>query len=521
MAALLLSGCTNNGQQDEEVIKKQVTVQEIGYQTELITELSLSGTVVPKEYSLVRSLTNGTIEYIAPVGTQVLKGQPLFNIRDAAVESSFFSAQQNLEATNIVASQQVSQAELALNSSKARLDLANSSYANTIRRIDQTTAVAEDSGVLTYDTSYNVLTSVLSFLTSGTFDPTYFVYQNIYTTSSQERTNAQTYLNDALVQYEQLSAKANKENLAPQLIAMQAVLTQAKASLDSSSIVLQNALKSSQFSESALDSNVTLVSGYQTTINGYLNSVIGAQNTIVNASINNRLSLEQAQAQVDLETINFNNTQIALENARQGATLQKNAAKSQFDLAAYSYGNLSLAAPFSGTIMSHYAKVGEQASIGKEIVEVGNLALVEITLDIEAELSKSLTLGDEANIGEYKGRISQIEPTGDIKSGKVQVKVESDEAGLVEKAGEVVDVKVSLQYADLNDIIVPIKSVVIEANGNYVFVAIDGKVERRSVTLGRVFGDKVSVTNGLAQGDKMILLNGVFVAVGDEIEIAQ
>jgi len=41
---------------------------------------------------------------------------------------------------------------------------------------------------------------------------------------------------------------------------------------------------------------------------------------------------------------------------------------------------------------------------------------------------------------------------------------------------------------------------------------------KRSITLGRVFGNQVSVTNGLTDGDQLIIPNGVFVSVGDEIE---
>ncbi|MCD4760415.1 hypothetical protein K8R42_00780, partial [bacterium] len=87
-------------------------------------------------------------------------------------------------------------------------------------------------------------------------------------------------------------------------------------------------------------------------------------------------------------------------------------------------------------------------------------------------------------------------------------------------AGNIAEVKFNLLYEDLDVIVVPMKSVTIEASGNYVFVVdTEQKIARRNVNLGQVFGDKVSIVSGLEEGAKLVLLNGVFVSVGDEIEI--
>ena len=80
IATLALSGCGKKAEEtDEPVIKKQVEVQYITKQSEVNSSLSVSGTVTPKQYSVVRSLTPGTIEYLAPVGSQIVVGQPLFS----------------------------------------------------------------------------------------------------------------------------------------------------------------------------------------------------------------------------------------------------------------------------------------------------------------------------------------------------------------------------------------------------------------------------------------------------------
>ncbi|NCQ13168.1 MAG: hypothetical protein COV55_04415 [Candidatus Komeilibacteria bacterium CG11_big_fil_rev_8_21_14_0_20_36_20] len=74
---VIFSGCSVKSDASEgNAPKKQVQVQKIARQNQVTTDLVVSGTVIPKEYSLIRSLTPGTIEYLAPVGSQVYLGQP-------------------------------------------------------------------------------------------------------------------------------------------------------------------------------------------------------------------------------------------------------------------------------------------------------------------------------------------------------------------------------------------------------------------------------------------------------------
>ena len=121
---------------------------------------------------------------------------------------------------------------------------------------------------------------------------------------------------------------------------------------------------------------------------------------------------------------------------------------------------------------------------------------------------------------QYAGFVAEIEPIGDLTSGKVSIKVQSQERQQDLVAGSVAEVKFNLKYKDINSIVIPIKAATIEASGNYVFVIDDNNiVSRKSVTLGKIFSDKVSVISGLEENDRLVLLNGVFVSEGDEIEI--
>lgn len=521
----LTTGCGKQEEQTEEtVVKKQVKIQEIAKQDEVSTSLVLSGAVVPKQYSSIRSLTPGTVEYLAPVGSDVFVGQPLFAIRDQGIENNYFNALQSLEQTNIVTSQRVTQAELAVNSAKASLDLARSQYDNAIAQTNQAMSTAQDSALVTYGSAYNSLKQSLVYLSEGNVNTHRYIYRNILTPEGQLSRDIILVFENSLDVFDTVSPTTTKDTLSFNLNTLQQSLLSQKELLDDTSVLLQNAVPSSNnLNAVEIAAEQAKISAYQTQINGHISAVIGAISSLNNSKISNRLAIDQAQAQMDLSEIQYNNAVIGLDNAREGARLELNVSQTQFDNVAYNYSNLSMAAPFSGTILSHYVNAGEQVSVGQQLIEIGNLSIIEITVDIDVDFARALKVGDEIMINEqYKGLVSEIEPIGDLQSGKVSVTVQSSEAESNLVAGDTADVKFTLNYEGIDTVVIPIKSAIIEASGNYVFViGEDGKVVRKNVVLGQIFGDKVSVASGLDMGDQLILLNGVFVSQGDEVEIIE
>ncbi|MBT4849927.1 HlyD family efflux transporter periplasmic adaptor subunit [Candidatus Parcubacteria bacterium] len=526
---LFTTGCGKQEEEEKPVIKKQVEVQQIARQNQVTASLLASGTVTPKQYSNIRSLVPGTVEYLSPVGSEIFVGQPLFSIRDEGIESGYFNALQNLEQTRVVTDQRVQQSQLGLNSAQARLDLAESQYNSSVAQTDQAVRVAEDSAIVAYSSAYNTLNQTLNYLTGGSIDDErylldkegFYAFKDLATTNSQLKSNTMILYPNAVDNFLLLPNTVNTTNLDSALSQMQITVSATKDVVDNTAILLQGAIDGGEFTAVTIESNKLLNSNYQLQINGHVSGVITSINNITNTKISKQLSLNQAQSQLNLAKIDYDNATIGFQNAQDGATLEKNIAQTQFDSVAYSYGNLTLAAPFSGTILSHYTNMGEQVTVGQQLIEIGNLAIVEVKVDVDVDFSEAIKLGDEIMIeNKYTGIVSEVEPIGDLNSGKVNVTIQSSEAKENLRAGDIAEVEIKLNYTEVDVIVVPIKSVTIEATGNYVFViGENGKVARKNVTLDQVFGDKVSITSGLEENDQLILLNGVFVATGDEVEI--
>jgi len=417
----------------------------------------------------------------------------------------------------VITNQRVQQAELGINSAKAQLDLARSQFNNTLDQTEQALKVVEDSAIVEYNSAYNNINQAFLFLNEGTnLDDIKYIYREVSTYNTQLRTDTEFLFIVAATKYLEIpSTLDTNDDLVASLNHLQVVLETVKNVLDNTAVLLHTTIL-------YYGTDITLNATYQASINQHVSAVINSINNINNTKITNRLQINNAQANLDLAEINFNNADIGLANAKEGASLEINIAQTQLDNVAYSYNNLTLAAPFSGTIISHAVNPGEQVSIGQELIEIGNLSIIEIPVDIDASFAEAIKLNDSVMINDqYAGVVTEIEPVGNLTSGKISITVQSEEAKDNLVSGSIADVKFNLNYQTDNLIVIPIKSVTIEATGNYVFVIEDGIIVRRDVNLGQIFGNQVSVTSGLNENDQLVLLNGVFVAAGDEVEIME
>jgi RND family efflux transporter MFP subunit len=508
---------------EDIIIKKRVEVQGIIPQDKVSTPLIVSGIIEPKKHTVIRSLTPGTIAYIVPVGERVFVGQPLFGIVDNNIENNFFNSMQNLEQTEILSNQKVNQAELGLNSAEARYNLAEVQYDNAIAKIEQSIRVIEDTAVVSYNSSYNNYNQVLNFLTEGKIDKNNYIYKNILMPDFQFRINTNNLLSPTVGSYYDLAYPlVDKSNLVGSLNNMYSSLLKAKTLIDNTLILLQGAIAEDNFNSAEIEGNKTIVSGYQSQINQHINAILSGINNLENSKINNKLSLNQAKSQLRLAEIDLNNSLITLENAKEGVILEVNMARSQFDGASYSYNNLSIGAPFSGTVISHFFEMGDQVSVGQQVIELGDLSLAEVKVGVNIDFAEAISLGDEVLIEDlYNGIVTEIEPVGDLQSGKVDIVVESDDKNLAKMSGANVEIKLNLHYERAGLIVVPIKSVIVESTGSYVFLLEDNRVVSRAINLGQVFGDKVEVISGINEGEKLILQNGIFIAEGEEVEVIE
>jgi RND family efflux transporter MFP subunit len=189
--------------------------------------------------------------------------------------------------------------------------------------------------------------------------------------------------------------------------------------------------------------------------------------------------------------------------------------------------NMTLYAPFDGTVVEKQGEEGEvispsamSAALGRgAVVTLANLALMDVEADISENLLSRVALNQPAEVSvsavpgrRYQGRLRQIVPMGDRTRGTVKVKVEildPDEHLFPELAATVhflPDKALKNPDASRPFLFVP-KAALFEENGHEYVWIVDGRsiVRKRAVEVAKTSADLARVEAGLRSGESVVL----------------
>lgn len=115
----------------------------------------------------------------------------------------------------------------------------------------------------------------------------------------------------------------------------------------------------------------------------------------------------------------------------------------------------------------------------------------------------TITLADNT-VYPHKGLVDFAEPQVDPRTGTFSVRAEMPNPNRVLLPGQFTKVKLLLDVRE-HSIVVPMKSVIIEKGGAYIYVMRrDNIVERRFIELGPEVGNQVVVERGLAANENIV-----------------
>lgn len=135
----------------------------------------------------------------------------------------------------------------------------------------------------------------------------------------------------------------------------------------------------------------------------------------------------------------------------------------------------------------------------------------------------TITLADNT-VYPFRGYVDFAQPQVDPQTGTFSVRAEMPNPKRVLLPGQFTKVKLLLDVRE-GAVVVPMKGVIIEKGGAYIFVMRkDDTIEKRFIELGPEMGNRVVVERGLAEGEKIIvegfhkLTPGMKVRLG-EVEV--
>jgi RND family efflux transporter MFP subunit len=229
----------------------------------------------------------------------------------------------------------------------------------------------------------------------------------------------------------------------------------------------------------------------------------------------------------DLETAT---SRAAAAVARYNAAVaRKRSAEAALRLAEASNENTVIRAPFTGTVLRKDAEVGEVVapSVGGgltrgAVVTMADLSTLEVEVDVNEAYIGRIAGGRPARITldaypdtSFRGEVRQVVPTADRQRATVQVKVSilDHDARILPEMGAKVDFLEPEQKTTAGapahaSIRIPSAALKSDGGASFVWLVRDGRLTKRSVTVGPVSGGFTEARSGL-NGGEQLLVGGV------------
>jgi membrane fusion protein (multidrug efflux system) len=243
--------------------------------------------------------------------------------------------------------------------------------------------------------------------------------------------------------------------------------------------------------------------------------------------------LQSSRAQADTDAQNLRRTQSlsrqGLDSTYSTEQAQSRAAASQADVKINErkLAQLTLRAPFAGTLGSHRVDVGAFMAGGDTIVRLEDTSELQIEFRMPSTVAPQVRQGMPVHVEvpgastdqNVDGQISFIDPTISTDTRSVQLRAVVPNTGQHLRPGLYVRVSLDLRtHADA--LVVPVGAVSNDLNASYVFVVNDKNVaQQRVVTPGLSDGEQMELLDGVKAGEQVVTVGQFRLRDGDPVRI--
>lgn len=186
-------------------------------------------------------------------------------------------------------------------------------------------------------------------------------------------------------------------------------------------------------------------------------------------------------------------------------------AQAQFDGARIRYEQTEILAPFGGLVTDRFVDRGQYVAVGQAVFRVSDFTPLLCRVQVpERELAR-LRAGQAAYLlveawpGErFPAAVLRVSPVVDGETGTIRVTLRVEAKNRL-RPGMFSRVFLETEVRD-DALVIPKSALSLESLGDTVYVARDGRAERREVRLGFRQGDDVEVLAGLEPGEEVVVV---------------
>jgi HlyD family secretion protein len=318
---------------------------------------------------------------------------------------------------------------------------------------------------------------------------------------AENKTKIENALNKANFYLNGLESGSPEEKIDQALLEIKTALEQTKEALEA----VRETTETVAYRNLVSSADKTSLDNQKSDIITGLTNLINAQQTISSARVNNRKSIDDAQAQIS-----------SLKNQLRPGGLydaQINQAQAEIKLLENEIAEAVLRAPEKGQITAVDEKEGEVVQPSDSVISLLPASRFKIEVDIYEEDIVKVKIGQPADIvltafpgRVFKGRVVSIDPAEklieDVVYYKVTINFLDLEKGL--KPGMTADITIKTAEKD-NVLIVPKEAVENRDGRKLVQVRQKDGVENRQIEIGLEGENFFEVLSGLKEGEEVVV----------------
>ncbi len=241
-----------------------------------------------------------------------------------------------------------------------------------------------------------------------------------------------------------------------------------------------------------------------------------------------RQSIAELQTQLELATSLFNrqknlwDQKIGTEVQFINAKTMKEAAERRITTVRSQISMYKIKAPISGTIDEMDLKVGQAVMPGLSSIRVINANKLKVKALVAETYIGRVKQGGAVNVifpdvpDSLKTKIAFASKT--INQASRSFEIEINLPSNKKYRPNMLAVLKIVDYQNSKALVIPINAIQKAENGDYVFVANNGKAEKIAIKTGKTYAGKVEVLTGLKIGDNVIVTGNQDINEGDTVK---